>query len=108
MKTCCCCRYWALVWGGILTFVFSLVPSFRHFRIFNIIGEMPLPGRIHERHTMMTSCAHCSSLAEKRSGYMQNSECTALQFCRTCRHCIHCCIHHYICSNDWPPGVQSV
>ena len=32
------CRYWALVWGGILTFLFSLIPSFRHFRIFNIIG----------------------------------------------------------------------
>ncbi|CAL5229390.1 g12708 [Coccomyxa viridis] len=30
--------YWALVWGGILTFLFSLIPSFRHFRIFNIIG----------------------------------------------------------------------
>ena len=37
-------RYWALVWGGILTFFFSLIPSFRHFRIFNIIGEPLHPG----------------------------------------------------------------
>ena len=36
-------RYWALVWGGILTFFFSLIPSFRHFRVFNIIGELPQP-----------------------------------------------------------------
>lgn len=26
------------MWGGILTFLFSLIPSFRHFRVFNIIG----------------------------------------------------------------------
>ncbi len=32
------CRVWALVWGGILTCTMTLVPTFRHFRILNIIS----------------------------------------------------------------------
>ena len=31
-------RVWALIWGGILTFSFSMIPSFRHFRIMSFIG----------------------------------------------------------------------
>lgn len=32
------CRVWALVWGAILTCTMTLVPTFRHFRILNIIS----------------------------------------------------------------------
>lgn len=31
-------RTWALMWGAILTFTMSLVPTFRHFRVLNIIS----------------------------------------------------------------------
>ncbi|KAK9796248.1 hypothetical protein WJX73_001881 [Symbiochloris irregularis] len=31
-------RTWALVWGGILTVTMSMVPTFRHFRLLNIIS----------------------------------------------------------------------
>ena len=31
-------KVWALVWGAILTCTMTLVPTFRHFRILNIIS----------------------------------------------------------------------
>ena len=31
-------RTWSLMWGGILTCTMILVPTFRHFRILNIIS----------------------------------------------------------------------
>ena len=31
-------RTWALIWGALLTFGFSFVPTFRHFRLLSIIG----------------------------------------------------------------------
>ncbi|KAK9807758.1 hypothetical protein WJX72_008373 [[Myrmecia] bisecta] len=31
-------RTWSLVWGAILTCTMSMIPTFRHFRIFNVIA----------------------------------------------------------------------
>ena len=31
-------RVWALIWGAILTFSFSMIPTFRHFRVMSFIG----------------------------------------------------------------------
>lgn len=31
------CRTWALIWGGVLM-IFAFVPTFRHFRVLNVIA----------------------------------------------------------------------
>ncbi len=38
-ELCCMafCREWSIIWGGVLM-VFALVPTFRHFRVLNIIA----------------------------------------------------------------------
>ena len=32
------CRFYAIIWGAVLSGVFVLVPSFKHFRLLSIVG----------------------------------------------------------------------
>ncbi len=56
-----CCRIWTIIFGAVLTCTMTFIPSFRHFRIYNIIS---LTGTAYTAlYLIITACKHSSHLA---------------------------------------------
>ena len=51
-----CCRIWTIIFGAVLTCTMTFIPSFRHFRIYNIIS---LTGTAYTAlYLIITACKH--------------------------------------------------